>query len=409
MQTIVLPISPAYIDHWDLAQGIKELVSNCSDSVNRDRELMEFFTSNNDDGTIDLTIGNKIVDGKLEPKHLVLGVSENRNKENAIGQFGEGMKLAFITLLRNGIQTFVENDDERWEVVLAFDETFGTELPHIHITDDESTDHVRFHMKGLDKQTVINVMSMVWEFLPESVFQLEGEDVTIRYLEEADGDFSGLFVGGIFMGELHPRFAINTSPIDIPVNRDRKLPDDLAVVKERVSALLMQQFSFGVMPELIEDTPVRKHAFVQLMEALGIFSDFDESPSADQQENDINLWLSIAQLERTMERNIEAIRGMRFCSDYNTSKAKGYHHIGWESEQRLRRVAKAKDFEWLDGSIVTATYKGASLIYGEMLSSVYTALKEAGMEQEAAKGKTVELLEDLRVYAGKGESEGWDI
>lgn len=409
MQTIVLPISTAYIDHWDLAQGIKELVSNCSDSVKRDRELMEFFTSNNDDGTIDLTIGNKIVDGKLEPKHLVLGVSENRNKENAIGQFGEGMKLAFITLLRNGIQTFVENDDERWEVVLAFDETFGTELPHIHITDDESTGHVRFHMKGLDKQTVINVMSMVWEFLPEGIFQLEGENVTIRYLEEADEDFAGLFVGGIFMGELHPRFAINTSPIDIPVNRDRKLPDDLAVVKERVSALLTQQFSFEVMPELIENTPVRKHAFVQLMEALGIFCNLDESLSADQQENDINLWLSIAQLERTMERGIEAIRGMLFCADYNTSKAKGYHHVSWESEQRMRRVAKAKDFEWLDASIVTATYKGASLIYGELLSSVYTALKEAGMEQETAKGKTVELLEDLRLYAGKGESEGWDI
>ncbi|MGL4616226.1 MAG: hypothetical protein ACRCVV_20515, partial [Shewanella sp.] len=63
MQTIVLPISPAYIDHWDLAQGIKELVSNCSDSVNRDRALMEFFTNKNEDGTVDLTIGNKIVEG----------------------------------------------------------------------------------------------------------------------------------------------------------------------------------------------------------------------------------------------------------------------------------------------------------------------------------------------------------
>ena len=409
MQTIVLPISPAYIDHWDLAQGIKELVSNCSDSVNRNRELMEFFTSNNDDGTIDLTIGNKVVDGKLEPKHLVLGVSENRNKENAIGQFGEGMKLAFITLLRNGIETQVENDDERWEVVLAYDETFGTDLPHIHITDDEPTGHVRFHMKGLDKQTVINVMSMVWEFLPEGVFQLEGEDITIRYLEEADEDFAGLFVGGIFMGELHPRFAINTSPIDIPVNRDRKLPDDLDVVKERASALLMQQFSFGTMPELIEDTPVRKHAFVQLMEALAIFCNYDESLSDDQRGNDINLWLSIAQLERTFDRSMEAIRGMQFCTDYNTSMAKGYHNISWESEQRMRRVAKAKEFQWLDTSIVTANYKGAGLIYGELLSSVYTALKEAGVEQEAAKGKTIELLEDLRLYAGKEENAGWDI
>lgn len=414
MQTIVLPISPAYIDHWDLAQGIKELVSNCSDSVNRDRNLMEFFTNKNEDGTVDLTIGNKIVEGKLEPKHLVLGVSENRNKENAIGQFGEGMKLAFITLLRNKIDTFVENDDERWVVSLAHDETFGTELPHIHITNEEPTGHVRFHLKGLDAQTVVNVMSMVWEFLPEGAFEIADEEVTVRYLHDTDEDFAGLFVGGIFMGELHPRFAINTLPVGIPVNRDRKLPDDLELVKERISKLLMEQFDFSTnTPQIKDETPLLRGAFVQLMETLGLFCEYEEwgidedneTVELKRRKNDINMWFSIAKLERTFNATLESLRNTKFCSDYNTCLAKGYKYVSWDAENRLRRIAKAEAFRWAEENIITAAYQSDQTVYNDLLTNVYAALKEAGMEQEAAKAKTKELLDDLRVHIGQKEKE----
>lgn len=405
MQTIVLPISPAYIDHWTLAQGIKELVSNCCDSVNRQRDLMEFEGVEREDGTVDLTIGNKIIDGKLEPRHLVLGVSENRNKETAIGQFGEGMKLAFITLLRNGIHTFVENDDERWMVSLTRDETFGTELPHIHITEEEPTGYVRFHLKGLDKQTVVDVMAMVWEFLPQGLFEIGDEDTTIRYLSEDDEDYAGLFVGGIFMGELHPRFAINTSPVGIPVNRDRKLPNDLVLVKERCAALLANEFKNG---ELVDDTDLRRTAFVQLMTRMGLFTEMDENLPSTDEKNQINLWLELRRLEQQFDMVIDDLREIKFCSDYCNARANHMKYVSWEVELRLRRVAKVEEYGWLAENIVEATTKNLDVIYYDLLSNTYAALKAAGMKEEAAKKKAMQLVEDLRVYAGeKGERE-WE-
>lgn len=417
MQTIVLPISPSYIDHWDLAQGIKELVSNCSDSVNRERELMEFFTKENEDGTIDLTIGNKIVEGKLEPKHLVLGVSENRNKESAIGQFGEGMKLAFITLLRHDIETLVENDDERWEVVLRHDETFGTDLPHIVIGEDEPTGHVRFHLKGLDKQTVVNVMSMVWEFLPEGWFELANETMTIRYLKDTDEDFAGLFVGGIFMGEIHPRFAINTSPVGVPVNRDRKLPDDLELVKERVAALLMEQFGYkDNRLVMVDETPLKKKAFSELMSALGLFSEYIEKQDPieepaerelRQKKNDINCWFSIAKLEEFFNKKLEDMRSLRFCTDYNTAIAKGYEYVSWDSENMLRRIGREEEYSWAREAIVENRLRSGKTVYNELLPKVYEALKEAGMPEQDAKVKTKELLDDLRTFVGSKENAEW--
>lgn len=418
MQTIVLPISPAYIDHWDLAQGIKELVSNCSDSVDRQRELMEFFTKENEDGTIDLTIGNKIIEGKLEPKHLVLGVSENRNKESAIGQFGEGMKLAFITLLRNGIETLVENDDERWEVVLRYDETFGTDLPHIIIGEDDPTGHVRFHLKGLDKQTVVNVMSMIWEFLPEGWFDISDDTTTIRYLKDTDEDFAGLFVGGIFMGEIHPRFAINTSPMGVPVNRDRKLPDDLELVKERVADILMSHFQYeGHRLKMLDETPLKKKAFSQLMSTLGLFSEYiergteyepEEEKLLRQKKNDINCWFSIAKLEEFFNKKLDDMRSLRFCTDYNTAIAKGYEYVSWDSENMLRRIGKEDEYAWAREAIVESKLRTGKTVYNELLPKVYEALKEAGMPEQEAKAKTKELLDDLRTYVGSKENAEWD-
>lgn len=416
-KVIVLPISPGYIDHWNLAEGIREWISNCSDAVGRNRDLMEFIYDQREDGLIDLCIGNKIVDGKLEPKHLVLGVSENRNKEDAIGQFGEGMKLAFVTLLRNNIPVHVENDDENWEVELKEDPTFGTELPHITITRQQPTGYVRFFIKGITQQTLVDVMSMVWEYLPDGEFEFGDEVTRIRYMRELDTDYTGVFIGGIFMGELHPRFCINTSPIGIPVNRDRKLPDNLETIRERVEELVLTQFDFNGLPKLKNETPARNKAFLDLIEALGMFEEYidirvDEHTPEELKRawarNDVNLWAARQQINRTLDAEIENMRSTLFCTDFQTAMARGYKYISWETEQRMRRLSKRNSFDWLESHIMRDETKPVQTVYNELLSTVFMALKEAGMEVESAKQKTKELLNDLRVYSGSKELEEWN-
>ena len=180
----------------------------------------------------------------------------------------------------------------------------------------------------------------------------------------------------------------------------------------------MEQFDFSTnTPQIKDETPLLRGAFVQLMETLGLFCEYEEwginedneTVELKQRKNDINMWFSIAKLERTFDATLESLRNIKFCSDYNTCVAKGYKYISWDSENRLRRIAKAEGFKWAEENIVYADYKSDSEIYNNLLTSVYLALKEAGMEQEAAKAKTKELLDDLRVHVGQKEKSEWEI
>ena len=150
---IFLPIATSYISHWSLEEGIRELIANARDKVGANREQMVFAVVEKEDETYDLTIGNLTDGEKLETRHLVLGVSEHRNSVAAIGQFGEGLKLALVTILRSNRQEelVIVNHDEVWTVSLVPNPQMGdTIMPLIRIEPCEPQNRVTFHIKDLN-------------------------------------------------------------------------------------------------------------------------------------------------------------------------------------------------------------------------------------------------------------------
>jgi len=106
---IIYPISLQYRSHWNEWCCIRELVQNALDS---DKETARIYKQD----------GNLIIEdeGKgMQIKHLLLGISEKQDKENARGQFGEGLKIALIVLKRLGYDVEVISNNLHCKVDVA--------------------------------------------------------------------------------------------------------------------------------------------------------------------------------------------------------------------------------------------------------------------------------------------------
>ncbi|NIV28277.1 MAG: hypothetical protein GWN58_01825 [Anaerolineae bacterium] len=89
MNQIVYPMTLDYVPDWGPWEVVREIVTNALDvDPNFSLEL-------NDEGALVV----KSQGGDLAIRHLLFGVSE-KESESAIGQFGEGLKLALLVLTR---------------------------------------------------------------------------------------------------------------------------------------------------------------------------------------------------------------------------------------------------------------------------------------------------------------------
>ena len=424
-QKLFLPISLGYIDHWELEHGIKELIANARDTVENDREKIIFSTEHREDGYYDMVIGNKTDGQKLETKHLVMGVSEHRNSSSAIGQFGEGLKLAMVTILRANRQQELRivNHDEVWTVSVEENPQMGNvKMPVVTIEPCEPQGRVTFHIEGLTKQELVNILDMMWESV--SKYQgLEGEDIAIY---RADSGL--LYVGGIAMGELQPGFAVNTVPYGIEVNRDRKMPNSLEEVDRRLVNLLISQFDFeegdfgSAKPKenadisLLMDIERRFNLLEDLPLSFQIKADLDcglireEEAEFLLKKNKMGRWFDYNLLledlkNQTNYGSFEEMvdKGVRLHENWykhnaikkRVPEARCVNNIDMIRARRLMREDEAKYGQLFEKLItLPISLKGARAVYSDLFTNMYAVLSEYMSPMEATE-KTNELLSDF--------------
>ena len=128
-------ISPEYVKNWDAAKAIREIVQNYLDS------RKEF----NCDGKIEWKDGKATVKDYgpgILPKHLALGVSEKSSE--AIGKYGEGLKLALLVMAREKRHIEIWAHGKIIRPVIEYDEAFQTEVMNL-IIDDMKPRHAATH------------------------------------------------------------------------------------------------------------------------------------------------------------------------------------------------------------------------------------------------------------------------
>ncbi len=111
-----------------------------------------------------LIIGNR--KSKLLPETLLLGETSKSNNKGAIGKYGEGYKLAFLVLLRNGITIEVENCSERWHPYFTKSRTFKTNVLTVRTSRGEQSKDLIFHLKGISPEVYNDFQNKCLYFYP---------------------------------------------------------------------------------------------------------------------------------------------------------------------------------------------------------------------------------------------------
>ncbi|OQC75270.1 MAG: hypothetical protein BWX44_00001 [Spirochaetes bacterium ADurb.Bin001] len=138
---ITTSISPNYVKNWTVEKAIREILQNWLDT------RKEFGCKGKIRYKDGITTAKDFGPG-LEPRHLALGISEKGG--DAIGKYGEGLKLAMLVMAREGREMQIRSNGNIITPTIEYHETFQTEVMVLNIEPMEP--HVATTYKGTSIQ-----------------------------------------------------------------------------------------------------------------------------------------------------------------------------------------------------------------------------------------------------------------
>lgn len=216
---IELTIKTDYMPSWGLWEGVRELVQNAKDG---ETQLRAKMTVEHDPATSTLTITN---DGATLPHDaLLLGHTTKLGDKNAIGQFGEGLKIGLLAIARAGHAVTIRNGGELWTPVMVKSPAFGCEVLAVDVTPTKGDRAARLSV------TVGGVDAATWaDYRVRFLFLAKpNKDEAVRTSTGSllTGErFRGrLYVKGIFV-QHDPELRMGYDFDDASVDRDRRMID----------------------------------------------------------------------------------------------------------------------------------------------------------------------------------------
>lgn len=228
---IVLSLSSDYLSHWDLNMALRELYQN---AVDRQVEGYKMKSDYDIDNYV-LYISNE--NTTIDKKSLILGSTSKKGKEEQIGQFGEGYKLALLILARLGKEVAVYNGNEIWHPHLAYNDAFDTELLTIDIEQAEMYQpNLTFMIDVIEPE---EYLAYTYENL---YLQGEYEKINVENCEVLlDVDNRGkLFINGLYICPYHGNtlYGYNFASNIFKLGRDRQMVDGFNASWEASSAVV---------------------------------------------------------------------------------------------------------------------------------------------------------------------------
>ena len=221
------PISSNYVSAWTVQDATRELLQNAMDSGEWRVE------------------GSALVNkGTLKSEHFLLGCSEKLSSD-AIGQFGEGLKLALLVLARNGYEVTIFSGNSCYTASMRESATWpGQQVLCIDST--PCTDYDPGYT------TICTEPELPWQedMLPNP----EG----YRILRNNPK----LYVKGLYVCDLqHFKHGYNFHPGYITLGRDRNVASDFDLAYE-ASRMIAQFCSAQEIAELVLDPNYQDAAYV---------------------------------------------------------------------------------------------------------------------------------------------------
>lgn len=257
MKQIKLSFTEDYVGHWSWWQGARELMQNAIDT--KDFE----FDFDHEVGTITIVSRG----GAIPTKALLLGATTKRDDSSAIGKFGEGMKLGFLVLLREGAEIAMENGKDLWVPKIVHDETMDANVLAVNICDgvleDNDPDTVKIKIHNVPVAAMNDIMD---NYAPTTEREVVIENARGKAYnkiwqsgsnqeEDEDGNAIGgdcnLFVNGLFVTKVKGNFKFDYDfkPEAFTLDRDRDSANTFEV-KYEANRLLSESDDIDLLARL---------------------------------------------------------------------------------------------------------------------------------------------------------------
>lgn len=225
-----LTISTNYVPDWGYIEAFRELFQNAIDNeIENPENKMEFSYDNKT-----ILISNKT--SILEIDSLLLGNSTKKDDKNTIGKHGEGYKIAFMVLLREGKKVKVYNYGKReiWEARLVKSKRFNGQLiPTIFV-----------QKEAIWKKVPNNNLIIEVADISESEFnEIKKKNLNIqdnveytevdgygKILTDIEKEAGNIYVKGLFICNSDKlKYGYDFEPHLISLDRDRRLMSDFNI------------------------------------------------------------------------------------------------------------------------------------------------------------------------------------
>jgi len=216
-----LSVSPDYVPDWGLVEGVRELFQNGLDA---EQEIAENFLEwRYTEETQRLLL--KSPKSTLARDTLLFGKSTKRDKAEAIGQFGEGYKLAFLALVRAGypVTLYECPKNEIWKPNIVYSEKYGCDLLVVDISKGFVGSNEGISII-IDNITLDDVHKLQEANLHMGIRSPVHKGFFGEILESSKGK---VFVNGLYVGTKENfKYGYNIRPEFLTIGRDRDLISD---------------------------------------------------------------------------------------------------------------------------------------------------------------------------------------
>jgi hypothetical protein len=221
----MLSLNRNYVAHWGVVNAVRELIQNAIDSESR---FVYEFAFTDDTWTLRLRSEHTV----LHASTLLLGTTSKADRDDAIGSFGEGYKVALLVLTRESRRVIIENGDKVWVPHFANNADFGMEVLAIdEVHSSNKNKGLTFIVRDLTETDVADIKASCL-LMQDNI----GAVKTSQYGEILLDRPGMLYVGGLYICKTDHKHGYNILPQFVKLERDRQTVNswDLSEITTRM-------------------------------------------------------------------------------------------------------------------------------------------------------------------------------
>lgn len=199
-----------YLRKWGVIQALREVFQNY---IDYGKYTVKEFPEGD---TVKIIISND-----YKPENLMflkVGTSDKGNNQDAIGKYGEGLKMAFLVALREDFTINIKTNKYFIKPVIFKDNELGDCL---------AVDYgYRLGTPDALFTTTIRCDRAIWNTFKEGILEAKDKLFSDPYHGDiVDKEAGNIYVGGLYVCKLtNFKKAYNFPPLRIPLDRDREMP-----------------------------------------------------------------------------------------------------------------------------------------------------------------------------------------